>query len=66
MKLLSQRLQLSNCISLVFSKIPEILQEHFLFSHFDQFRAISFSCASLNNINVPLFLLLNHVYLLIK
>ena len=48
------------------SKIPEILQEYFLFSHFDRFRAISFSCASWNNINILLFLLLNHVYLLIK
>ena len=66
MKPLSQRLQLFNCISLVFSKISEILQEYFLFSHFDQFRAISFSCASWNNINVLLFLLLNYVYLLIK
>ena len=45
-KPLSQRLQLFNCISLVFSKISEILQEYFLFSHFDRFRAISFSCAS--------------------
>ena len=49
-----------------FSKIPEILQEYFLFSHFNRFRAISFSCASWNNINIPLSLLLNHVYLLIK
>ena len=66
MKPLSQLLQLFNCISPVFSKIPEILQEYFLFSHFDQFRAISFSCASWNNTNVPLFLLLNYIYLLIK
>lgn len=46
MKPLSQLLQLFNCISLVFSKISEILQEYFLFSHFDRFRVISFSCAS--------------------
>ena len=36
MKPLSQLLQLSNCISLVFSKISEILQEYFVFSHFYQ------------------------------
>ena len=46
MKPLSQRLQLFNCISLVFSKISEILQEYFLFSHFNRLRTISFSCAS--------------------
>ena len=49
-----------------FSKISEILQEYFLFSHFDRSRAISFSCASWNSINAPLLLLLNHIYLLIK
>ena len=33
MKPLSQLLQLFNCISLVFSKISEILQEYFLFAN---------------------------------